>query len=205
MIRMSRFRRSLGLWPIVLALFATISCSRPGDVPTDDGAAQPDQAPFRDVASGPIDSAPAKARAATPALPFHDTDHLPAGTLLMVRLNDAISTGTAGAPNSFEGTLDEPVVVQGKTLLPRGAVVSGRVESFLTSKLKPSRGYIRLTLESVQSDKLDLPLQTASLFVRPAPRQEEADSAIRLPKGHRLTFRLTEPVYLVTQRAQASR
>lgn len=204
MIRMSRFRRSVGLWPIALTLFATISCSRPGEVPTPEGAAQADQAPFHSDASSPVDSAPASASTA-PVLPFHDSDHLPIGTLLTVRLKAAISAGNPDAPASFEGTLDEPVVIQGKTLLPRGAVVSGRVESFRTSKLKPSRGYIRLTLESVQSDTLDLPLQTASLFVRPTPQQNSSDTTVRLDKGHRLTFRLSEPVYLVTQRAQASR
>lgn len=204
MIGMSRFRRSVGLWPIALALLATPSCSRPGEVPTVDGAAQPGQAPFHDDAPTPVDPVPASANTA-PVLPFHDSDHLPVGTLLTVRLKEAISPGTPGAPESFEGTLDEPVVIQGKTLLPRGAVVSGRVESFRTSRLKPARGYIRLTLESVQSDTLDLPLQTASLFVRPTPQQDASDSTVRLDKGHRLTFRLSEPVYLVTQRAQAFR
>lgn len=201
---MSRFRRSVGLWPIALALFATISCSRPGEVPTAEGPAQADQAPFHNDVSGPIESGPANANVA-PVLPFHDSDHLPIGTLLTVRLKEAISDGTPGAPASFEGTLDEPVVIQGKTLLPRGSVVSGKVESFRTSKLNPARGYIRLTLESIQSDSLDLPLQTASLFVRATPQQHASISTIRLDKGHRLTFRLSEPVYLVTQRAQASR
>lgn len=204
MIRMSRFRRSVGLWPVALALFATISCSRPGEVPAADGPAQADQAPFHDDASGATDSAPANASTA-PVLPFHDSDHLPVGTLLTVRLKEAISAGNPGAPASFEGTLDEPVIIQGRAFLPRGALVSGKVESFQTSKLKPARGYIRLTLESVQTASLDLPLQTASLFVRPTPQQHASDSTIRLDKGHRLTFRLSEPVYLMTQRAQASR
>ncbi|MFZ0731571.1 MAG: hypothetical protein WAM79_04530 [Candidatus Sulfotelmatobacter sp.] len=193
------------IWPLALALFATTSCSRPGDVPTEEGAAQTDQAPFHDDASSPMDSAPAKTNASGPVLPFHDSEHLPAGTLIMVRLKEAIAARDSGVPTSFEGTLDEPVVIRGKTLLPRGATVSGRVESFRSSKLKPARGYIRLTLESVQSDSLDLPLQTASLFVRPAPQQDPSDSTIRVAKGHRLTFRLAEPVYLATQRAQASR
>jgi len=205
MIRMSRFRRYLGFWPIVLALFATISCSRPGSIPTEEGAPQTDQTPFHNDASGPVDSAPAQANpASTPALPFHDSDHLPAGTLLTVRLKEAISAGDSSGLATFEGTLDEPVVIQGRTLIPRGAVVSGRVESFLSSKLKPTRGYIRMTLESVQSESLDLPLQTASLFVRATPQPDSSDSTILLAKGHRLTFRLSEPVYLVTQRAQAS-
>lgn len=204
MIWMSRFRRFVGLWPLALALFATLSCSRPGEVPTVDGAAPASQAPFHDGASSPVDSAPVNANG-VPALPFHDSDHLPAGTLLTVRLKEAISAGDPASPASFEGTLDEPVVIQGRTFLPRGAVVSGRVESFRTSKLKPYRGYIRLTLESIQSESLDLPLQTASLFVRPAPQNDSSDSTVHLDKGHRLTFRLSEPVYLVTQRAQASR
>jgi hypothetical protein len=86
-------------------------------------------------------------------------------------------------------------VIDGNILISRGAVVTGRVESARTSNLKPNRGYLRLALESVNVAGVDVPVQTASLFVRQSPQDDGSGSLIRLEKGRQLTFRLREPVY----------
>jgi hypothetical protein len=86
-------------------------------------------------------------------------------------------------------------VVEGNTLIPRDAVVSGRVESARTSKIRPDRGYVRLSLDSVQVDGLAVPVETASLFARHLPASDADSATIRLEKGRRLTFRLKEPIF----------
>jgi hypothetical protein len=190
--------KGLLIGPIAVVLLFATSCSRPLEVPGDEAASQASPTPFRET------SAKADSDAAMPSVPnhdpksssppFHDSQTLPAGTLLTVRLSAPISQTKTGAQESFNAGIDEDIVAQGRTLIPRGASVIGRVESTRTSKLKPNRGYLRLTLESVHLTGIDLPVQTASLFVRQVPQKNIAGSSVRLEKGHRLTFRLTEPL-----------
>lgn len=52
---------------------------------------------------------------------------VPAGTTLMVRLETTLATFSNRVGDPFRGSLTQPVVVDGKTLLPAGTVVEGRV------------------------------------------------------------------------------
>ncbi|MGC1449235.1 MAG: hypothetical protein WA830_04280 [Candidatus Sulfotelmatobacter sp.] len=211
---------------MLLALFWAAACARPAGPQTDNGATRVDehQVPFRDgdgnsrgnTGSGDSSNAPDNAKAET-ALPFHDRQSLPAGTLLTVRLKNPVSAENPDANVPFEAIVDEPVVIEGNQLVPRGATVAGRVESARASNLKRDRGYVRLALDSIHVAGLTLPIQTSSLFVsgnsgetRVPPAgtlQNDSDvTVVRLEKGRRLTFRLNESVYLAaSQRAAANR
>ena len=210
---MNQFRcvHAVVAWAAVSLLVFDFGCSRPDNIATQEES-RTNRAPFQsiqgqaDAGSTTGSSETQNAQTATSnALPFRDAQTLPAGTLLTVRLKDPVSVGEPGDLESFEGTLDEPVVLNGKTLLPREAIVSGRLESYRTSRLKPARRYARLTLESVQISGFDVPLQTASLYIRLAQSKAASDAPVRLQKDHRLTFRLSEPTFLATQRAQVDR
>ena len=52
---------------------------------------------------------------------------VPAGTSLMVKLETTLATFSNKAGDPFQGRLDQPVVVNGATLIPAGARVEGRV------------------------------------------------------------------------------
>lgn len=214
---MSRYTRPLGLtiWPTLLILGWAAGCSRPDGFRSGDAAAQAGQrqVPLRGDANPPNSSSPDHS---TPGanngqkpemgLPFRDSQNLPVGTLLTVRLTNPIAAENPGASGSFEGVVDDPVMVEGETLIPRGTSVEGRVESALASTVKRNRGYVRLTLDSVKLAGSDLPIQTSSLFVRGQTSEDQAAqgdasaSVIHLESGRRLTFRLTEPVYVAGQR-----
>jgi len=222
---MSRFRRPHGLtiWPMLLALAWTVGCARPAGLQSDDAAAHadPHTVPFHDGATAvhPADSSTLLGNPLNPetGLPFQDSKNLPAGTLLTVRLKDPISAENPDANLPFEAIVDEPVVIEGNKLVPRGVTVSGRVESTRASNLKRNRGSVRLTLDSIHLSGATLPIQTSSLFVRgnasdghvppnEGPQSEDSAAVIRLEKGRRLTFRLSEPVYVAaSQRTQADR
>jgi hypothetical protein len=199
-----RWRLSLLAGAVALALLGSVGCSRQVGVPTDEGTAQSGQSPFPaskdDSAILPASFAAADNSTIPDTPPFHQPQNLPAGTLLTVRLNAAIIGEKKSIDQGFDAVLDEAVVIGGNTLIPRGAVVTGRVESSRTSKFKPGRGYVRLALQSVRIAGADLPVQTASLFVRPSSHGN-ASAAATLEKGHRLAFRLTEPVYTPRQTA----
>jgi hypothetical protein len=236
---MSLFRRPHGLngltiWPMLLALLWTAGCARPTELQSNAGAAPADQhqVPFHDKDGAPAGPGDASATQdnglnAETGLPFHDPQNLPAGTLLTVRLTDPISAENPGANGTFEAVIDEPVVVEGNKLVPRGVIVAGRVESAQASNLRRNRGYVRLALDSIHLAGANLPIQTSSLFVRgnagdprvpqghapqgdtaqiKDPQTEGSAAVIRLEKGRRLTFRLTEPVYVAaSQRIRADR
>ena len=52
---------------------------------------------------------------------------LPAGTALNVKLETTLATFTSKKGDSFSGRVTQPVVVQGKTIVPMGATVQGRI------------------------------------------------------------------------------
>jgi hypothetical protein len=194
--------RSLTIGTILLALFGAVGCAPPDGLPSADGTSQPEQhkVPFHDAdgkASSP-NSVLTQDNRPTPEtdLPFQEAQSLPVGTLLTVRTKNPISAENPDAKGTFEAMVDQPVVVDGNQLVPLGAMVSGRVESARASNLRRSIGYVRLTLESIHLDGANVPVQTSSLFVggraglTPAPQSQ----VVRLERGRRLVFRLTEPV-----------
>jgi hypothetical protein len=143
-------------------------------------------------------------------LPFHESN-LPAGTLITVRLKNPVAAMNPGGNGTFEALIDDPVVIEGNKLIPRGAIVAGRVESARVSSVKRDHGYVRLALDSIKMGDVSLPIQTSSLFVRgntantqvargevaPGETPSEASPVvIHLEKGRRLTFRLSEPAYV---------
>lgn len=222
---MSRFRRPYGLsiLPMLLALVWTAGCARPVGLQSDDAAthADPHSVPFHEgvTAAHPADTAAPLGSTLNPetGLPFQDSQNLPVGTLLTVRLKNFISAENPEANLAFEAVVDEPVVIEGNKLVPRGVTVSGRVESTRASNLKRNRGSVRLTLDSIHLAGATLPIQTSSLFVQgnagdahvatsEGPQSDDSTAVIRLEKGRRLTFRLSEPVYVAaTQPARADR
>ena len=52
---------------------------------------------------------------------------VPAGTALMVKLETTLATFSNKAGDRFQGSLSQPVVLNGKTVIPAGARVEGRV------------------------------------------------------------------------------
>jgi BON domain len=89
------------------------------------------------------------------------TLHLSSGTMVSVRLNQALSTDHNRSGDAFTATLEQPVVVNGWVVARRGQTIEGRVLSSLkggrvkgTSKLEIA--LTRLTLVNGQQ----LPVQT---------------------------------------------
>ncbi|MBI1792474.1 MAG: hypothetical protein HYR60_33545 [Acidobacteria bacterium] len=73
---------------------------------------------------------------------------IPAGTVLRVRLQQSLDTSRNRMGDSFSATLDSPVVLNTKTVLPKGTVFQGRlVEADSSGRLK-GRAHLAVTLES---------------------------------------------------------
>lgn len=210
MYKMSHSHK-LPAWMFVLPLALAVSCSRPAGM-QDTATAQGGQAqlPFNGTQGGMAVShheAGDKSQNQAPQgdLPFRDLRTLPAGTLVTVRLASPVSADGLAASGTFNAVVDDPVVVDGITVIPRGATAAGLVESSRTSSVKRNRGYIRLTLESIDIAGRSLLVQTSSLFAKgnaagdSDPQSADSTNLVRLNKGRRLTFRLADPVILASQ------
>ena len=79
-------------------------------------------------------------------------NELPEGTLLHVRLDQTLSTATARRGDHFTGRLTKPVMRDGRTLVPAGSVLRGRITEVRASKTFLSDAMMRL-----QPDTLTLP------------------------------------------------
>jgi len=207
---MARSSKPMG-WLLLLLCLSFTACSRPGatgESREDSGQSVPFRA--ETATSGPSDPTlvvPTEVPVRSSAVPFADSQVLPAGTLLNVRLESPISSAGAREGSTFSATVDEAVVSEGLTLVPRGAIVEGRIESAIASPTTRSRGFVRLTLDSIEFGGRDVPMQTSSLFARGRtsgiPTVQGASlTTVRLESGRRLTFRLTEPVSLSSQVAK---
>ena len=116
------------------------------------------------------------------------TTKLPEGTAIPIRLQSALSSASSHAGDSFSATIDEPVVIDGQTLLAPGTPASGRVleakpaarsrggspesssESRLESSLEP--GYLRIVLVSLNVGGKAVMIETSSIFAKGGSREE---------------------------------
>ena len=194
------WRAALAVWAFAL-LLAGFACSRPDVIPGDANSAQPElpASSLQPTSDQTVPELlptgvrwPRIRRAAAGNDLRGDLQELPAGTLLTVRLKTSVYASTSPSEGSFEAVVEQPVVMDGNIIIPRGANVAGRVESAQTSRIKPNRGYVRLALQSVEIGDRRVAVQTASLFAREAPLGNQPISVIHLEQGRRLTFRLAE-------------
>jgi hypothetical protein len=74
---------------------------------------------------------------------------IPAGTVLEVRLVNAMSSATAESGASFEGTLAAPISVNGAEVAALGSSVTGKVTSAVSSGRLSKPAQLALTLTSL--------------------------------------------------------
>jgi hypothetical protein len=184
---------------LALALVLTGACTRPPAAPDSPGSAQ--RLPF-DGESQPSATA---SRSLIPS-----AMRLSEGTFLTVRLNKPLSSASAHSGDSFEGALDDAIVADQQTLLPRGTQVSGRVLDAQPSAGPHDPGYLRVTLVGVNAAGKIILIDTSSIFTKAAPHNDRlaadrpsatgvpalaSDNVVFTP-DRRLTFRLAQAVDL---------
>jgi hypothetical protein len=147
---------------------------------------------------------------------------LPEGTTIVVRLQSALSSASSRPGDTFTATIDEPVEIEGHTVLARGLTATGRVlesrnSSSSTFSSTPSStssnsggsrepGYLRIVLEKLNIGERAILIETSSIFAKGGPREEPNSSGgsqspsahedIIFETGRRLNFRLAQAVDL---------
>jgi hypothetical protein len=87
---------------------------------------------------------------------------VPAGTKITVRVGHELSSGTSKAGETFDGSLAQDLVVNGRTVARSGAPVRGRVTSSKSSGRLHAPGELAIRLTSVDGQ----PVTTASKFFK---------------------------------------
>jgi outer membrane biosynthesis protein TonB len=105
---------------------------------------------------GPITPAPASAAPAPPPPPPPPqpvTATIPEGSVLTIRTIDSIDSATSSTGKIFRGSLDEPVVVDDRVVLPKGLNVKLKlVESSSAGKIK-GQSQLTVSLETTYQGK----------------------------------------------------
>lgn len=117
----------------------------------------------------------AKAAAAKPVPPPKIT--VPAGTSLHIRLTDGVSASKTDPGSEFAGSLSQAVVVDGKTVLPQGTQVIGRVVDAKESGRVKGRASLSLALTSVVYNGKTVPVETQT-YVGVAKSTKKRDAGV---------------------------
>lgn len=138
---------TLGLYLAV----ALLACSKP---PTSSDTSQSNEAGT--AAPGAAKAPAAKAEAPKPVV-------IPAGTVLTVRLGEALGSKISQAGQSFTATLASPVEVDGKAVIPAGANASGTVVDAKPLGRFKGAASLQIKLTSINVNGTDQSIETSSI------------------------------------------
>jgi hypothetical protein len=119
-----------------------------------------------DAADAGIEASKADARVKTTTTPaakeaaLKEKLTIPSGTVLNVLLIDALATDTNSGGDVFLTSLAEPLIVQSRTLLPKGTKVRGRVLGVEDSGRVKGVASIRLALTDIMQGDRSIPITT---------------------------------------------
>jgi hypothetical protein len=134
-----------------------IAHEEPGNAGVDDQTTiDPDATVSQEVA-------PAMAAAPPVQKPKPQPVVVPAGTTLTITTSQALSSKNSQAGQTFLAVLAQPVSVQGRPALPKGATVSGRVVSARAMGKIKGQGELSLTLTSIALQHHTYEIQTSVL------------------------------------------
>lgn len=117
-----------------------------------------------------------KAESATPPAPAPKIT-LPAGTRMRVILKEGIGTDVSSPGAEFPANLSAPIVIDGKTVLPKGAPAVVRVVDVRKPGRVKGRASLSLVLASVVHNGRPVPLETRT-YVGVAKSTKKRDAGI---------------------------
>lgn len=133
-----------------------IGCNKPSSTSSDNSAQNPDN----NAAQG--QQSPDASASQAPERRVPTTVTVPSGKVLTVRLSDAVGSKLSQAGQSFGGSLAKPVEVDGETVIPAGAKVSGEVVDAKPLGRFAGGALLQLRLNSIRVNGEELPVETAT-------------------------------------------
>ena len=87
---------------------------------------------------------------------------IPAGMTISVRMLDSIDSGKNYAGETFRATVDTPVTVEGKTLVPKGAEAIGKLIRVAQPGRIQGRPFVALELTALNFDGKSIAIETSA-------------------------------------------
>lgn len=213
---MFEYQVSRKVWGLVVAagLLSAAGCSnQPTQQATKTPAKAVAKAPAKPAPAAKPANAPAKPQSASSAnktavasakpvsasskvAPTSNTITVPKGTAISAKIGQALASNKNHAGDSFTATVASSVKVNGKTIIPKGAQLTGHVVA--VKKKKPAE--LTVALASVQIHGKSYPLATNSVGPA-APASSQADDSdaaqkkdVTVAADTRMKFKLTKSV-----------
>ena len=141
-------------------LALTVGCNKPSSTNSDNSAQGTDNSAAQQNDATPQGSNAASSQSSERRVPTTIT--IPSGKVLTVRLSDAVGSKLSQPGQSFGGSLAKAVEVDGETVIPAGAKVSGEVVDAKPLGRFAGGALLQLRLNSVTIDGQEMPVQTAT-------------------------------------------
>ncbi len=91
---------------------------------------------------------------------------VPAGTEIQVKLDQSIATDRTTSGDPFQASVAEPVMIDGKAVIPKNALVRGQIVSVRESGRLAGVARMRLELRSVEVNGTEYELHTSNFARR---------------------------------------
>jgi hypothetical protein len=134
-----------------------VGCNKPSSTSSDNSAQNPDNSAAQTDQQNPESSS---SQAPERRVPTAVT--VPAGKVVTVRLADAVGSKLSQAGQSFGGSLAKAVEVDGQTVIPAGARVSGEVVDAKPLGRFAGGALLQLRLNSIRVNGEEMPVETAT-------------------------------------------
>ena len=85
---------------------------------------------------------------------------IPQGTLVEARVNETLSTASNRAGDRFTASLELPLDIGGREVIPRGTRIRGHVTTSRSSGRMEGRAVIGITLDAIEYNGQDIPIAT---------------------------------------------
>jgi len=113
--------------------------------------------------AGSSNTANASASPAKKTVPAEQAVTIPAGTVVTVRLGETLSSKTSQAGQDFSATVAEPVTVDGKTVIDKGAAAHGTVVAAKGMGHFKGGAMLEIRLNSISINGKEQNVQTAAV------------------------------------------
>jgi len=183
----SQVHRSLWLALAAAAVLTAAGCSKTA---TDEAGSTAKKADTAKPAAAAKPAAVAKAAEPTTMVT------LPKGTAISAAVRQTLATDKNKVGDTFSASLTEPIQVDGKTVIPKGAQVTCRI-------VKVKKRELKVTLASVVIHGRSYPLDTNSIAGPKSQAKNDAKNTDKakankdvtvLTAKSKLTFKLAKPV-----------
>ena len=175
---------------LVLSVAMGAACS-PGNGAQSSSPAQgaaststpPAGQPRVDVKYGPAAAADGRSSSGAPAKPRFRDVTVPAGTALALELQTGVASDKSRAEDAVRAKLTQPVVIDGTTVLPAGAIVNGSVLEAKQSGRVSGRASVSFRFDRLRSGDDTYDIHTARIAREAAATKGEDAKKIGIGAG----------------------